>query len=75
MTDTSQTTLSIEGMTCASCVGRVEKALASLDGVSDVAVNLASETARLSLDDPSRLTDATQALAPWGIPHGHPRSP
>ncbi|MGZ2260142.1 heavy metal translocating P-type ATPase [Roseobacter sp. A03A-229] len=68
MTDTSQTTLSIEGMTCASCVGRVEKALAGLDGVSDVAVNLASETARLSLDDPSRLTDATQALASMGYP-------
>ncbi|TDL84901.1 heavy metal translocating P-type ATPase [Meridianimarinicoccus aquatilis] len=68
MTDTSQTTLSIEGITCASCVGRVEKALAGLDGVSDVAVNLASETARLSLDDPSRLTDATQTLASLGYP-------
>lgn len=68
MTDTSQTTLSIEGMTCASCVGRVEKALAGLDGVFDVAVNLASETARVSLDDPSRLTDATQTLASLGYP-------
>ncbi|WP_436399567.1 heavy metal translocating P-type ATPase [Roseobacter sp. S98] len=68
MTDTSQTTLSIEGMTCASCVGRVEKALAGLDGVSEVAVNLASETARLSLDDPSRLADATQTLASLGYP-------
>lgn len=68
MTDTSQTTLSIEGMTCASCVGRVEKALAGLDGVSEVAVNLASETARLSLDDPSRLTNATQTLASLGYP-------
>lgn len=68
MNDISQTTLSIEGMTCASCVGRVEKALAGLDGVSEVAVNLASETARLSLDDPSRLTDATQTLASLGYP-------
>ncbi len=68
MTDTSQTTLSIEGMTCASCVGRVEKALVGLDGVSEVAVNLASETARLSLDDPSRLTNATQTLASLGYP-------
>ncbi|MEM9843216.1 MAG: heavy metal translocating P-type ATPase [Pseudomonadota bacterium] len=68
MTDTSQTTLRIEGMTCASCVGRVEKALAGLDGVSEVAVNLASETARVSLDDPSRLTDATQTLASLGYP-------
>ncbi len=68
MTDSSQTTLSIEGMTCASCVGRVEKALAGLDGVSDVVVNLASETARLTLDDPSRLSDATQALVSLGYP-------
>ncbi|MFP7675637.1 heavy metal translocating P-type ATPase [Marivita sp. S0852] len=68
MTDINQTTLSIEGMTCASCVGRVEKALAGLDGVSDVSVNLASETARLSLDDPARLTDATQALDALGYP-------
>ncbi|WP_424972955.1 heavy metal translocating P-type ATPase [Dinoroseobacter sp. S76] len=68
MTDINQTTLSIEGMTCASCVGRVEKALAGLEGVSDVSVNLASETARLSLDDPARLTDATQALASLGYP-------
>lgn len=68
MNDISQTTLSIEGMTCASCVGRVEKALAGLDGVSEVAVNLASETARLSLDDPSRLTNATQTLASLGYP-------
>jgi Cu+-exporting ATPase len=68
MTDINQTTLSIKGMTCASCVGRVEKALAGLDGVSDVSVNLASETARLSLDDSFRLSDATQALASLGYP-------
>src|SRR5690348_12872547 len=39
--------LKIEGMTCASCAGRVEKALARVPGVSDVAVNLASEEAHL----------------------------
>ncbi len=32
--------LSIEGMTCASCVGRVEKALKATPGVRDAAVNL-----------------------------------
>ena len=68
MTGKSQTTLSIESMTCASCVGRVEKALAALDGVSDVAVNLASETALLSVDDPARLVDAAQALTTLGYP-------
>ena len=37
--------LPIEGMTCASCVGRVEKALSKVDGVDSVAVNLATERA------------------------------
>ena len=68
MTDLRHTTLSIEGMTCASCVRRVEKTLAALDGVSDVAVNLASETARLAVDDPTRISDAAQALATLGYP-------
>ncbi len=37
--------LGITGMSCASCVGRVEKALGSVPGVVDVNVNLASEKA------------------------------
>ncbi|HEY9080727.1 heavy metal translocating P-type ATPase [Magnetovibrio sp.] len=40
--------LSVEGMTCASCVARVEKAVAKLPGVSAVSVNLASETAHVT---------------------------
>ena len=40
-------TLDIEGMSCASCVGRVEKALLKVAGVQTVAVNLASEKATL----------------------------
>ena len=39
--------LSIGGMTCASCSGRVERALRKLPEVLDVAVNLATESARL----------------------------
>jgi Cu+-exporting ATPase len=39
------TTLSIEGMTCASCVSRVEKALARVPGVEAAAVNLATHRA------------------------------
>ncbi len=35
----------IEGMTCASCVGRVEKALKAVSGVVDASVNLATERA------------------------------
>ncbi|EKB5678749.1 copper-translocating P-type ATPase [Salmonella enterica] len=37
--------LPVEGMTCASCVGRVEAALKSVTGVRRVAVNLATERA------------------------------
>ncbi len=45
----------IEGMHCASCVSRVEKALLQLDGVSDAQVNLVSQRAKLFLDS-SRVT-------------------
>ncbi|MGS0759135.1 heavy-metal-associated domain-containing protein, partial [Roseateles sp. GG27B] len=38
-------TLAISGMTCASCVGRVEKALKKVPGVLEAEVNLALETA------------------------------
>ncbi|WMS41966.1 heavy metal translocating P-type ATPase [Acuticoccus sp. MNP-M23] len=39
------TELAIEGMNCASCVGRVERALAAAPGVDDAAVNLATQRA------------------------------
>lgn len=55
--------LQIGGMTCASCVGRVERALGKLAGVEQVSVNLASERAHLevlaALDD-NLLIDAVQ---------------
>ncbi|WP_413507055.1 heavy metal translocating P-type ATPase [Serratia proteamaculans] len=41
------TELAIEEMTCASCVGRVEKALAQVPGVLEANVNLATERARV----------------------------
>ena len=41
--------LSIDGMTCASCVGRVERALSKVPGVKNVSVNLANERAHLEL--------------------------
>ncbi|WP_460118398.1 heavy metal translocating P-type ATPase [Pseudomonas sp. S2_C03] len=41
--------LSIEGMTCASCVGRVERALGKVPGVKSVSGNLANERAHLEL--------------------------
>ncbi|WP_439520677.1 heavy metal translocating P-type ATPase [Hydrogenophaga sp.] len=56
---TIQIDLGIGGMTCASCVTRVEKALRKQAGVSDASVNLATETARVTL----AAQDEAQALA------------
>ena len=53
--------LDIRGMTCASCAGRVEKALAKVPGVNRVSVNLASERAHVEVlgqADPARLINA-----------------
>ena len=52
--------LSVEGMTCASCVGRVENALNAAPGVTAAEVNLATETARITTDGstgPAALAD------------------
>ena len=44
------TDLSIAGMSCASCVGRIERALMSVPGVLAAEVNLATERARALAD-------------------------
>ena len=44
-------TLPVEGMTCASCVARVEKTLKKVDGVGIVNVNLATEKVNLEFDE------------------------
>jgi Cu+-exporting ATPase len=44
---TATTTLAVEGMSCASCVGHVEDALRDVPGVVGVQVNLATEKARV----------------------------
>jgi P-type Cu+ transporter len=46
-TPTLDLDLGIGGMTCASCVTRVEKALRKVPGVKDASVNLATESARI----------------------------
>ena len=46
--------LSVEGMTCASCVGRVERALKKVPGVQGAVVNLATEKASLTIEDPAQ---------------------
>ena len=48
-TKTELFTLDIGGMTCASCVGRVEKALDKIPGVEAASVNLATEQAKIRL--------------------------
>jgi len=45
-----QLELAVEGMTCASCVKRVEKALSAVPGVREASVNLATERARVSYE-------------------------
>ena len=42
--------LPIEGMNCASCVGRVERALQKLPGVAEASVNLDTEAASIRAD-------------------------
>ncbi|RRV86365.1 heavy metal translocating P-type ATPase [Stutzerimonas stutzeri] len=56
--------LAIDGMTCASCVGRVERALLKVPGVRSAAVNLASERAHVEVlgpPDPAALIQAVEA--------------
>jgi Cu+-exporting ATPase len=68
--------LSIDGMTCASCVGRVERALTKVPGVKSVSVNLANERAHLELlgqVDPQTLIDAVTkagySASVWEVEH------
>ncbi|WP_282340767.1 heavy metal translocating P-type ATPase [Pseudomonas sp. PS02288] len=56
--------LAIDGMTCASCVGRVERALLKQPGVRSASVNLATERAHLELlgsVEPAALIKAVEA--------------
>jgi P-type Cu+ transporter len=69
-------TLDIEGMTCASCVRRVERSLGRVDGVSEASVNFATEQATVSYDpaavDISELTAAVEK-AGFGVNVPQPR--
>lgn len=64
----SKIKLQLEGLTCGSCVGRAERALQGVDGVENVAVNLADETAAFTIDDAGHLPDAMRALSEAGYP-------
>jgi Cu+-exporting ATPase len=49
---TVKSTVDIEGMHCASCVSRIENSLANMEGVTNVSVNLADQTARVEYIEP-----------------------
>ncbi|AIO84636.1 heavy metal translocating P-type ATPase [Burkholderia pseudomallei] len=71
--------LDIAGMTCASCVGRVEKALAQVPGVARATVNLATEKAAVDADadahvDTARLIDAVKRAGYRASPVSDPAS-
>ena len=51
-----QLSFRVEGMDCASCVGKIEKALSRMDGLTDVQVNFSSETLTLTRNLKSRFT-------------------
>jgi Cu+-exporting ATPase len=58
--------LAIEGMSCASCVGRVEKALAAVPGVTQASVNLATEVAKVTSSTPISLATLQAAVEKAG---------
>lgn len=60
-------TLQISGMSCASCVRRIEQILLAQPGVAASEVNLAAETARLDLEDHQKLGETCAALDQAGF--------
>ena len=68
----AQVVLEVDGMTCASCVGRVEKTLQSSAGVAAASVNLVTKRASITLNDPSV---TPQMLADIVTKSGYPAQP
>ncbi|MDP9631583.1 heavy metal translocating P-type ATPase [Ensifer sp. Root142] len=52
----------VEGMTCASCVARVEKAIRAVPGVTSASVNLATERADVRFDGSTKTADIVKAI-------------
>ena len=70
----SSVSLPIEGMTCASCVGRVERALKQVHGVASASVNLATESASVQLIEPVPTSVLTSAIETAGYAVVHERA-
>src|SRR5690606_24127461 len=58
--------LQVDGMTCASCVARVEKAIRAVPGVASVNVNLATERATVDLGGKQDLVGVIAAIEKAG---------
>ena len=66
-TDMTVKTLTVEGMTCASCSAAVERVTRKLDGVAESKVNLATEKLTISYDPSKlRLSDIKSAIEKAG---------
>jgi Cu+-exporting ATPase len=77
-----RTTLSIEGMSCASCAAGIEKRLGSLAGVDECSVNFATHTASVAFDpqrvDTAQLVGAVEEIgygASLDHDHAHDHGP
>ncbi|WP_251939784.1 heavy metal translocating P-type ATPase [Salinibacter ruber] len=68
---TAETALTVQGMTCASCVSRVEDALGAVKGVLEATVNLATDRATVRyVPGATERTDITQAIRDAGYEGG-----
>ena len=69
------TSIAIDGMSCASCVARVEARIKTIPGVTDASVNLATETADVTYTESMvSPTDVATTLTESGYP-STPRTP
>ena len=69
--------MQVEGMDCASCVGKIETALARMTGVSDIRLNFATEKLELTLapDSTTQISDIEKTISSLGFGVGAPTPP
>jgi copper chaperone len=71
MTEAKKTVLSVEGMTCASCVRHIDRALRQLEGVTLVDVDMKASKVTVRHDESETpLSEVVEALAEAGYPAG-----
>ncbi|MGG7517600.1 heavy metal translocating P-type ATPase [Allorhizobium undicola] len=66
LADTARADIAIDGMSCASCVRRVEKAILAAPGVEAAVVNLATEKASITLGEGGNLDGVLEAISKAG---------